>query len=109
EMEAQHGAHRQAAGDDGVATPAQMIEPSLDACVPVLPAGRQQVTLIATMAGELAAVHREALTGEALGDEFQFERGAAESVHQQEAGPPFADGEAVIAGAHALRLTRASS
>src|SRR5262249_23029224 len=87
---------------------AQRVEPGLDAGVPVAPAGRQQVALVAAVPGELRTVHREAGAREALGDELRLERRAAEPVDQQETGAGVADRGAVV-GAEHRRLTRASS
>src|SRR5262249_7273148 len=101
-------AHRQAAGNDRVAALAELVERDLDACVPVVPVGREQVALVAAVAGELRAMHREALACEPLGDELQLERRAAEPVGEQEAGAAVADGEAGVGADHA-RLTRAKS
>jgi len=109
EVQGQHRAHREPARDDRVAALAQPVMCVLDARIPVAPAGHEQVVLVAAMAGELAAMHREALSGDALGDEFQLQRRAAEPVHQQKAGRPVAERETVVGGDHGLRLTRAKS
>ena len=113
EMQGQHRPHRQAAHHHGVAGRAQPLEGGNDARIPILPSGRQEIGGVAAMARELAAVDGEAVAGEALRDEFQLDRRAAEPVDQQEAGASAADGEAAIDDGHrglpAMPATRAMS
>ena len=82
------------------------VEGGIDAPIPIPPPGRQQIGRIAAMAGELAAMDSEAVAGEALGDEFQFDRRAAETMDQQEAGAPAAHRETVIDDRHLVTRVR---
>ena len=84
-MQGEDAAHRQAAGEDDVAVLLEPVVRRLDAGVPLVPGRTAQLLGRAAVAGELAAVDRVAGAREALRDEPQLDRRAAEAMDQQDA------------------------
>ncbi len=91
-MEAEDGAHAQAADDYRVALLADFDERLAGRQVPVLPAAR----VVVAVAGELGSVNRVAGAGEAHGDEAHLGRGAAQAVQEKNADLATGDAEALV-------------
>ena len=87
-MQAEDGAHAEAADDDRVALLADLVESLAGAQVPVLPAA----AVLGAVTGELGGVNRVAGAGEAHGHEAHLGGGAAQTVQKQDA--DLATGEA---------------
>ena len=85
EVKRQDAAHRKAARQDHVAVLLELVVRGFDTRVPLVPGGAAQFFGRTTVAGELAAVDGVAGAREALSDEPQLDRCAAEPVDQQDA------------------------
>ena len=98
----QDRSNRQSAHNHGVANVFELRQRGFDACVPLLPRGREQLLLSATMARKLAAVHGKAAGGDAFCGHAHFVWHAAEPVHEQEASSAARDREASVLCRHRL-------
>ena len=99
----QDRANRQSAHNDSVANVFELRQRGFDACVPLLPRGREQFLLCAAMARKLAAVHGKAAAGgNAFSGHAHFVWHAPQPVHEQEASSAARDREASVLCRHRL-------